>query len=47
MPGRSQTVEEWERELNEAISYAVDHLSLYQLTIEEGTPFYGLAQAAS
>jgi putative oxygen-independent coproporphyrinogen III oxidase len=37
-----QTVEEWERELREAISYAVDHLSLYQLTIEEGTPFYGL-----
>jgi oxygen-independent coproporphyrinogen-3 oxidase len=35
-------VEEWERELREAISYAVDHLSLYQLTIEEGTPFYGL-----
>jgi oxygen-independent coproporphyrinogen-3 oxidase len=37
-----QTVEEWERELREAISYAVDHLSLYQLTIEEGTPFFGL-----
>ncbi len=37
-----QTVEEWEKELKEAISYAVDHLSLYQLTIEEGTPFYGL-----
>lgn len=37
-----QTVEEWERELGEAISHAVDHLSLYQLTIEEGTPFYGL-----
>ena len=40
-----QTVEEWERELKEAISYAVDHLSLYQLTIEEGTPFYGLHKA--
>lgn len=40
-----QTVEEWERELNEAVSYAVDHLSLYQLTIEEGTPFYGLHKA--
>ncbi|WP_313760108.1 radical SAM family heme chaperone HemW [Rhizobium sp.] len=37
-----QTVEEWERELKQAISYAVDHLSLYQLTIEEGTPFFGL-----
>ncbi|MBY5437478.1 radical SAM family heme chaperone HemW [Rhizobium leguminosarum] len=40
-----QTVEEWEKELKEAISYAVDHLSLYQLTIEEGTPFYGLHKA--
>ncbi|MBB4573165.1 radical SAM family heme chaperone HemW [Rhizobium lentis] len=37
-----QTVAEWESELRQAISYAVDHLSLYQLTIEEGTPFYGL-----
>jgi len=41
----NQTVEEWESELKEAISYAVDHLSLYQLTIEEGTPFYGLHKA--
>lgn len=40
-----QTVQAWERELKEAISYAVDHLSLYQLTIEEGTPFYGLHKA--
>ena len=40
-----QTVEAWERELKEAVSYAVDHLSLYQLTIEEGTPFYGLHKA--
>ena len=40
-----QTVEAWEAELKEAISYAVDHLSLYQLTIEEGTPFYGLHKA--
>ncbi|QRM54002.1 radical SAM family heme chaperone HemW [Sinorhizobium sp. BG8] len=41
----NQTVEAWDRELKEAISYAVDHLSLYQLTIEEGTPFYGLHKA--
>jgi oxygen-independent coproporphyrinogen-3 oxidase len=40
-----QTVEGWEAELKEAVSYAVDHLSLYQLTIEEGTPFYGLHKA--
>ena len=37
-----QTIAAWEQELVEAISHAVDHLSLYQLTIEEGTPFYGL-----
>jgi oxygen-independent coproporphyrinogen-3 oxidase len=40
-----QTGDEWTRELREAISYAVDHLSLYQLTIEEGTPFFGLHKA--
>ena len=43
--GLHQTVEEWEAELKLAISYAVDHLSLYQLTIEEGTPFFGLHKA--
>jgi oxygen-independent coproporphyrinogen-3 oxidase len=37
-----QTVEAWEAELEQAIGYAVDHLSLYQLTIEEGTPFHAL-----
>lgn len=41
----NQTVEEWEAELKQAVSYAVDHLSLYQLTIEEGTPFFGLHKA--
>lgn len=40
-----QTVAAWEAELKQAISYAVDHLSLYQLTIEEGTPFFGLHKA--
>ena len=40
-----QTVEAWEKELRQAISYAVDHLSLYQLTIEEGTAFFGLHKA--
>lgn len=40
-----QKVEAWKAELKEAISYAVDHLSLYQLTIEEGTPFFGLHKA--
>ncbi len=34
-----QTLEAWRTELTEALSMAVDHLSLYQLTIEEGTAF--------
>ncbi|MCY0149537.1 radical SAM family heme chaperone HemW [Hoeflea sp. G2-23] len=40
-----QTPQAWAAELEEAISLAADHLSLYQLTIEEGTPFYGLHKA--
>ncbi|PZO88290.1 MAG: coproporphyrinogen III oxidase [Micavibrio aeruginosavorus] len=35
-----QTVSDWERELREALPLVRDHLSLYQLTIEKGTPFY-------
>lgn len=34
------TPEKWRAELNEALLLAGGHLSLYQLTIEEGTPFY-------
>ena len=41
----SQTPEAWGAELEQAIGYAVDHLSLYQLTIEEGTPFHALYAA--
>jgi len=40
-----QSVSAWERELLEAISHAADHLSLYQLTIEPGTPFFALHQS--
>lgn len=36
---QNQTVEDWDSELSEAINMAVDHLSLYQLTIEDGTRF--------
>ncbi|HEY4134373.1 MAG TPA: radical SAM family heme chaperone HemW [Alphaproteobacteria bacterium] len=35
-----QTVADWRRELDEALAYGTSHLSLYQLTIEKGTPFY-------
>ncbi len=34
-----QTLAAWRAELSDALSMAVDHLSLYQLTIEEGTAF--------
>lgn len=40
-----QSIGAWREELAKAISYAADHLSLYQLTIEEGTPFYNLWKA--
>ena len=36
-----QTVAAWRGELAEALRLAGDHLSLYQLTMEKGTPFYG------
>ncbi len=36
---QDQSVAEWRSELHEALSMAVDHLSLYQLTIEPGTAF--------
>lgn len=36
---QGQTLAAWEAELREALSLAVDHLSLYQLTIEDGTAF--------
>lgn len=36
---QDQTLSDWEGELREALSMAIDHLSLYQLTIETGTAF--------
>jgi len=36
---QNQTLAAWDRELRQALSLAVDHLSLYQLSIEEGTAF--------
>ncbi len=35
-----QSVKEWESELSDALKLAGDHLSLYQLTIEENTAFH-------
>ncbi|PWR22535.1 coproporphyrinogen III oxidase [Zavarzinia aquatilis] len=35
-----QTVEGWLAELGQALAFGPDHLSVYQLTIEEGTAFH-------
>ncbi len=40
-----QTLAEWRAELTKALSMAIDHLSLYQLTIEDGTAFGARAAA--
>ncbi len=42
LPG--QTVASWERTLNRALQEEPDHLAIYELTIEEGTPFAILKQ---
>ncbi len=36
---QNQTLADWQSELDQALAMAVDHLSLYQLTIEPGTVF--------
>lgn len=36
---QNQTLDAWKSELREALAMAIDHLSLYQLTIEQGTAF--------
>jgi putative oxygen-independent coproporphyrinogen III oxidase len=40
-----QTPAAWTSELKEAIGHAAEHLSLYQLTIEQGTPYERLHAA--
>ncbi|GLS86258.1 coproporphyrinogen III oxidase [Cypionkella aquatica] len=36
---QDQTLQAWREELGRALELAIDHLSLYQLTIEDGTAF--------
>ena len=36
---QDQTLKQWNAELKQALNMAIDHLSLYQLTIESGTAF--------
>lgn len=40
-----QSLDDWTDELTRALGFAADHLSLYQLTIEDGTPFAALHEA--
>ncbi|KAJ2590183.1 radical S-adenosyl methionine domain-containing protein 1 [Coemansia sp. RSA 1722] len=35
-----QTLQQWENELNQALNHADKHLSVYQLTVEPGTPLF-------
>ena len=42
-PGQTPAL--WQAELEQALALAADHLSLYQLTFEEGTPFHALRAA--
>ena len=37
---QGQSLNDWRKELTEALAMSVDHLSLYQLTIEQGTAFW-------
>ena len=43
LPG--ETDERWERDLKQAVSLNVEHISAYHLTYEEGTRIYELLQA--
>ena len=36
---QSQTLDDWESELKQALNIGINHISLYQLTIENGTAF--------
>lgn len=44
---QGQTRAAWRAELTDALSMAVDHLSLYQLTVEPGTAFGARAEAGT
>lgn len=42
LPG--QTVQQWQADLDRALGFGTDHLSLYQLTIEPGTRFAAMVR---
>lgn len=39
---KGMTLRQWRADITEALRYGTKHLSLYQLTVETGTPFYYL-----
>lgn len=39
-----QAIAQWSKELQEALAFGTEHISLYQLTIEQGTAFATLAR---
>ena len=41
---QGQTPDDWQRDLSAALALGLDHMSLYQLTIEQGTGFYTRAR---
>lgn len=45
VPG--QTLEDWRRDLEQAIADGPDHVSAYNLTYEEGTPFFDLRRSGA
>lgn len=42
---QNQTAADWESELSEALNFGTEHLSAYQLTVEDGTVFGRRAEA--
>ncbi|MGR4000312.1 MAG: radical SAM family heme chaperone HemW [Alphaproteobacteria bacterium] len=40
----NQTLKQWQDDLDEGLSFGSEHLSAYELTIEENTPFYQAAK---
>ncbi|MCL5019154.1 MAG: radical SAM family heme chaperone HemW [Patescibacteria group bacterium] len=42
IPG--QTIALWERDLNTTVQYSPEHVSVYSLTVEPGTPLYNLSK---
>ena len=43
----NQNLAAWEAELETLLTHLGEHVSLYQLTIEKGTPFYGLYRSGA